>query len=115
MLKEVNLKDYEIEVPDEGKVIIDIFTKWCAPCRILSQVLENFEEQGLIKVVKIDLDENRELGQALGISSIPTLLFIKDGKLLEKNIELKGKTLVNNGIMIGASGELVLKEIIKRM
>jgi thioredoxin 1 len=115
MLKEVNLKDYGIEVPDEGKVIIDMFTTWCAPCRILSQVLENFEKEGLIKVIKVNLDKNRELAEALGISSIPTLLFFKDGKLLEKNIELKGKSLVNNGVMIGAAGELVLKEIIKRM
>ncbi|TXT60386.1 MAG: Thioredoxin C-1 [Promethearchaeota archaeon] len=115
ILEVKDLKNYGIEIPKKGKVIVDIYTSWCAPCRILSKVLENFEEEGLIKTVKVNLDNNQEFGQDLGIHSIPTLLFFKDGKLLDNDIEIKGKPIVNQGVMIGAAGELILREIIKRM
>jgi hypothetical protein len=50
-----------------------------------------------------------------GITAIPTLLFFKDGKLLEQIIEIQGQPLVQNGMMIGAAGEPILREIIRQM
>jgi len=51
----------------------------------------------------------------LNIYAVPTLLLFKDGKLLDKDIKVNGEILVNNGVMIGAAGELILKEIINQM
>ena len=118
MMKKVlveDLKQFGIEVPKEGKLIIDTYTEWCAPCKYISPVLEKFRDDGLINLVQIDLDQNRELAQKLRINAVPTLFFFKDGKLLEKNIEIQGQVVVNNGVMIGAAGELILKEIIDQM
>ncbi|MHA1671693.1 MAG: thioredoxin family protein [Promethearchaeota archaeon] len=110
-----DLKKYGIDGPTEGKLIIDLSSEWCGPCKLLSPVLEQFKEEGLINLIQIDIDHNRELSQAMNIHAVPTLLFFKDGKLLEKNIEIYGRVVVNNGVMLGAAGELILKEIINQM
>ncbi|MHA1107245.1 MAG: thioredoxin family protein [Promethearchaeota archaeon] len=110
-----DLKKYGIDGPNEGKLIIDLSSEWCGPCKLLTPVLEQFKEEGLINLIHIDIDNNRELGQAMNISAVPTLMFFKDGKLLEKNIEIYGRVVVHNGIMAGTAGDLILKEIINQM
>ena len=106
---------YGINIPTEGKLIIDLYTEWCAPCKLLSRILENLKNQGIINVISINIDENRDFGLKLNVQVVPTLLFFKDGKLLDKNIEIIGETMVKNGVMIGATGELVLQKIIEKM
>lgn len=110
-----DLKSFGIEGPDQGKLIIDLSSDWCGPCKILSPVLEHLSNQGLFHLIQVNIDQNRKLAQKLNIYAVPTLLFFKDGKLLEKNIAIQGQVLVNNGVMVGAAGELVLKEIIEKM
>jgi thioredoxin 1 len=88
------LKNFGINITEdmkEGKVIFDIYTTWCGPCRFLSPILEKLKEEGLIKLLKEDLDQNRPLGEKFGVTAIPTLLFFNDllenkflGKLLTK-------------------------------
>ncbi len=63
----------------------------------------------------VDLDENRPIGEMFGINAIPTLLFFKDGKLLEKDIIIQGQQLVKKGIMVGAAAEQMLREIISEI
>jgi len=101
--------------PKEGKLVIDIYTVWCGPCKFVAPVLHKLEDEGLIHLIQVDLDQNRPLGQMFGITAIPTLLFFKDGKLLEHDIAVDGQTLVRNGMMIGAAGEPVLRKIIEQM
>jgi thioredoxin 1 len=112
------LKQYGLDISEEmkqGKVIIDVYTTWCGPCKWLSPILEKLEQDGLCKVLKVDLDQNRPLGNRFGITAIPTLLFFNEGKLLENIIEVQGQPLVRDGLMVGAAGEPVLKEIIAKM
>jgi len=109
------LRKFGIEGPKEGKLIIDLYTEWCGPCRYVSPVLEKLRDEGLINLIQVDLDKNRPLGQAFNITAIPTLLYFKDGRLLEKTIQIDGQKLVQNGMMIGASGELILRKIIENM
>jgi len=110
-----DLKKYGIDGPTEGKLIVNLSSEWCGPCKLLTPVLEQFKEEGLINLIHINIDNNREFGQAMNISAVPSLLFFKDGILLEKNIEIYGRVVVNNGIMAGTAGELILKEIISQM
>ena len=76
---------------------------------------EAARDEGLIHLIQVDLDQNRPLGEKFGITAIPTLLFFKDGKLLEGTIEAEGQPLVQNGIMVGAAPENTLREIISKM
>lgn len=63
-----------------GKVLVDFYATWCGPCRMLAPVLEELtSNRGNLKVVKIDVDENRELAKRYGVMSIPTLILFKDG------------------------------------
>jgi len=109
------LRKFGIEGPKEGKVIIDIYTQWCGPCKYVSPILEKLKDEGLIDLIQVDLDQNRPLGQAFGITAIPTFLFFKDGLLLDKTIQIDGQKLIENGMMIGAAGELVFRKIIEKM
>ncbi len=112
------LKDYGIEIADnmkEGHVIIDVYTNWCGPCKFLSPILEKLNDEGLFKLIKIDLEENRPLGNRFGITAIPTLLFFKNGDLLDGIIEIQDQPLVKNGIMIGAANESTIREILGKM
>ena len=110
-----DLKTIGIDGPKNGKLIIDVYTVWCGPCKFVAPILHKLRDEGLIQLLQVDLDQNRPLGEMFGITAIPTLLFFKDGKLLEGTIEVQGQPLVQNGMMVGAAGEPVLREIIQQM
>ena len=114
-MKIEELKSVGIDGPRNGKLIIDVFTTWCGPCKFIAPILHKLRDEGLIKLIQVDLDKNRPLGEMFGISAIPTLLFFNDGKLIEKNIEVQGNLVVQNGMMIGAYGEPILRDVIKQM
>lgn len=94
---------------------ISLKQDWCGPCKFISPILEKLKEEGLIKLLKEDLDKNRPLGERFGITAIPSFLFFKNGELLNHPIEIQDRILVRNGLMVGASGEQVMREIIEKM
>jgi thiol-disulfide isomerase/thioredoxin len=96
-------------------VDIPLQQEWCGPCKFVSPLLHKLEEEGLIQLIAVDLDQNRPIGERFGITAIPTLLFFKDGEMLNHTIELQGQPVVRNGIMIGALGEQMLREVIDQM
>ncbi len=85
-----DLKALGIEVPKEGKVVVDIFTEWCGPCKTIGPILHSLKDEGVISLVQEDLDKNRPLAEKHHIHAIPTLLFFKDGNRIG-NVE--GKTV----------------------
>jgi len=112
------LNEFGLKITEEmklGKTVLDVYTVWCGPCKFISPILEKFKEEGIINLLKTDLDQNRPLGELFGITAIPTLLFFNNGELLNHPIEVQGQLLVKNGIMVGAAGEQVLREIITKM
>ncbi len=84
-MKTVNLTSacFEEEVIQcEKKVLIDFYADWCAPCRMLSPLVEEIaEEREDIKVCKVNVDAEGELAAAFSVSAIPMLAVMKDGKL----------------------------------
>ncbi|MFX1312722.1 MAG: thioredoxin family protein [Promethearchaeota archaeon] len=109
------MKKLGIDVPEEGIYLIVLCSKWCKSCTLLSTILEKFRDNGIIKLKEIDIGNNSELAKKLNINVIPALIFFKNGKLLDKKIEINGEIFVDEGIMIGAFNELILEEIIKQM
>ena len=111
-----DLKSVGIDnAPVDGKLLIDIYTTWCGPCKFVAPILHKLRDEGLIKLIQVDLDQNRPLGEMFGITAIPTLLFFNNGELLDNTIEVEGQVLVKRGIMVGAAGEAVLRKIIDKM
>lgn len=72
----------------EGKqVIVDFWAAWCGPCRAVAPILDKLEkENSNVTLVKVNVDENPSLSMALGIQSIPTLMFFKNGEMNHKPI-----------------------------
>lgn len=74
-------------------VLIDFWAAWCGPCRMIAPAVEEIanEYAGKIKVGKINVDEEQQLAMQFGISSIPTLVLIKDGKIAETAVGYRSK------------------------
>lgn len=68
-------------------VLIDFFAVWCGPCRMLSPIVDEIaEENSGVKVCKVNVDDEPELAQSFDVSSIPTLVVLKNGKLINKSV-----------------------------
>ena len=83
---------------DEKLVIVDFWATWCGPCRMLSPLLDEVEEEmaDKITVVKVNVDDADEIAMRYRIMSIPTLLFFKNGQLVDKTVGAMPKsTLVD--------------------
>ena len=86
-------KDDLENVKNSGKIILlDFYADWCGPCRMLSPVVDEFAEENPDFVVgKINVDKEPELSEEFGVSSIPMLVVMKDGKILNKSVGAKSK------------------------
>lgn len=71
----------------EGKVLIDFWAEWCGPCRMLSPVIDEIsKENPEFNIGKVNVDEQPELAAAFGIESIPTLLLLESGRVVDKSV-----------------------------
>lgn len=92
-LLHITRDNFEAEVlKSEKPVLVDFFATWCGPCRMVAPVLEEIaEENENIKVVKIDVDQEPGLAQKFGVTSIPLLVVIKDGQVVNQSLGAKPK------------------------
>ena len=82
----VNKNNFDQEILNSDKpVLMDFWAPWCGPCRMVVPLVEEIaEERSDIKVVKINVDEEQELAMQFGVMSIPTLVVMKNGKIVNQ-------------------------------
>jgi thioredoxin 1 len=81
--------NFEQEVEKaEGLTIVDFWATWCGPCRMVAPILDQLatDYQGQVKITKLDVDANIKTGSRFNVRSIPTMLFFKEGKVVDQII-----------------------------
>ncbi len=98
-MKEVTItkNNFRNEIMNSDKpVLIDFWASWCGPCRMLSPVISEIAEEydGKVKVCKVNVDEEMELASAFGVSSIPMVVVMKDGKVTNTAVGFRPKAQI---------------------
>ena len=89
----INKDNFHKEVLNSDKpVLLDFFASWCGPCRMVGPILDEIaEEREDIKVCKVNIDEQPELAHRYRVMTIPTLMVLKDGNIIEQSVGAKPK------------------------
>ena len=84
----------------KGLVIVDFFAPWCGPCKMMAPSIEKLanEYAGTVKIGKLNVDDNGEVGNQYEIQSIPTTIFFKDGQMAEKLIGFQSEEVLRQKI-----------------
>ncbi len=86
----ITSENFENEVlKSQEPILIDFWASWCGPCKMLSPLIDKMAEEGVIKVGKINVDDEMELAGEYGVASIPTLLIFKNGEVAAQSIGFK--------------------------
>ncbi len=94
MAVEITNDNFKEKVLDtQGVALIDFWAEWCGPCRLIGPVVEELSKEydGKATIGKLNVDENRDVAAQYGIMSIPTLLFFKNGQLIDKHVGVASK------------------------
>lgn len=90
----------ETALDTEGVKVIDFWAEWCGPCRVIGPIIEELstEYDGKALIGKVNVDENPEISMKYGIRSIPTVLILKNGEVVEKQVGLTSKQVLTQKI-----------------
>ena len=96
MVEHSNQSSFEAAVAGDKPVLVDFWATWCGPCRMIAPVIEQIgaDYEGRAVVGKVDVDEEPGLATKFGVMSIPTLIVMKGGKVVETAVGARGRDAV---------------------
>ena len=95
MAKEFTTENFDTEVLESNKpVLVDFWAEWCGPCRMIAPLLDELHDEFKDKAIvgKVNVDSESDISAKYGITSIPTLLFFKNGEIVDKHMGTASKT-----------------------
>ena len=101
MALELTDSNFQTQVLDSDKLtVVDFWAEWCGPCRAIGPVIEELSKEytGRVNIGKVNVDQNPEVSMNYGITSIPAILFIKGGKVVDKQIGAVPKSVLDKKI-----------------
>ncbi|WP_143317327.1 thioredoxin [Clostridium sp. HBUAS56017] len=101
MLNHINTSNFTEEVLNsKGVVVVDFFATWCAPCKMLSPILEELQTEMCesVKIVKLDVDESGEIANKYQVQNIPTIKIFKDGAEVDTKVGFLPKDALKEAI-----------------
>ena len=94
-VQKINESNFEQIKSHNGVVLLDFYAEWCGPCRMMGPIVDEIaEERPDVLVGKINVDEESALAAAFGVVSIPTLVVMKDGKIVQSALGARPKAQV---------------------
>ncbi|WP_298741085.1 thioredoxin [uncultured Chitinophaga sp.] len=101
MALEFTDSNFQTEVLSSDKLtVIDFWAEWCGPCRAIGPVIEDLSKDyaGKVNIGKVNVDQNPQLSINYGITSIPAILFIKDGQVVDKQVGAAPRSVLEKKI-----------------
>jgi thioredoxin 1 len=96
MAQQITNENFEELVQGDKPLMVDFWAEWCGPCRMIGPIVEELAQEYADQVVigKVNVDENDELTEKFEIKSIPTLLFFKNGEIVNKHVGAASKSVL---------------------
>lgn len=88
MVTDITLqKDFDEALTHTGLVVVDFFAKWCGPCKMIAPHIETYSQTYTdVKFIKVDVDDHQTISKLYDVSSLPTIIFLRNGEVVEKVI-----------------------------
>ena len=98
-MKILNSNEFDNAIAS-GIVLVDFYADWCGPCKMMAPIIDQLatEYEGKVKIGKVNTDENRAIASKYNIMSIPTIIFIKDGEVVETTVGALPKQVLEQKI-----------------
>ena len=100
MVREINAEEYAEIVNSSSPVVIDFHATWCGPCKVLSPILEELNEEiEDVEFVKLDVDQHPQIAGQNQVMGVPTVVILKDGEVKDRFVGVQPKEVIKEKII----------------
>ena len=99
MVKDINAEEYSEIVKSSNPVVIDFHATWCGPCKVLSPILEELDDEiDGVEFVKLDVDQHPQIAGQNQVMGVPTVVILKDGEVKDRFVGVQPKEVIKEKI-----------------